>query len=50
MGPLHHHKPGTEAGRGSVLGTEVCLSVSTTHASFAGEVSGLSPLFVGTKD
>ena len=39
IGPLHHHKPGTEAGRLACSEQRsICLSVSTTHASFAGEV------------
>lgn len=39
IGPLHHHKPGTKAGRRTCSEQRsVCLSVSTTHASFAGEV------------
>src|SRR4029079_2643607 len=39
IGPLHHLKPGTEAGRLACSEQRsICLSVSTTHASFAGEV------------
>jgi hypothetical protein len=39
IGPLHHHKPGTETGRLACSEQRsICLSVSTTHASFAGEV------------
>lgn len=39
IGPLHHQKPGTEAGRLACLEQRsICLSVSTTRASFAGEV------------
>ena len=39
IGPLHHPKPGTEAGRLACSEQRsICLSVSTTHASFAGEV------------
>ena len=45
IGPLHHHKPGTEAGRLACSEQRsICLSVSTTHASFAGEVQWMSLL------
>src|SRR6187551_2389251 len=50
IGPLHHHKPGTEAGRLACSEQRsICLSVSTTHASFAGEVQwNVSRLFGAT--
>jgi hypothetical protein len=39
IGLLHHHKPGTEAGRLACSEQRsICLSVSTMHASFAAEV------------
>ena len=39
IGPLHHHKPGTETGRLACSEQRsIYLTVSTTHASFAGEV------------
>lgn len=48
IGPLHHHKPGTEAGRLACSEQRsICLSVSTTHASFAGEVQWMSLLLCG---
>jgi hypothetical protein len=34
IGPSHHHKPGTEAGRRRVLGIEVSLSVRLHHTCF----------------
>ena len=47
IGPLHHPKPGIEAGR--LVCSEqrsICLSVSTTHASLAGEVQRNVSAFV----
>ena len=39
IGRLHHHKPGTEIGRLACSEQRsIYHSVSTTHASFAGEV------------
>ena len=48
IGPLHHPKPGTEAGRLACSEQRsICLSVSTsTHASFAGEVQWNVSAFV----
>src|SRR6478672_10129308 len=47
IGPLHHHKPGTEAGRLACSEQRsICLSVSTTRASFAGEVQWNVSAFV----
>src|SRR4029453_4239203 len=46
IGRLHHHKPGTEAGRWACSEQRsLCLSVPTTNALFAGEVQSKAPAF-----